>query len=558
LLPARRWRPPQLVRKGLHGSIAPVNLAATNPFNASLSIRKHQTVTVVYPFLRVGVELDDGAVGVKAILRIFRIPRKVLFIIGGLGLLGGVASAAAYVYLHQELIFGPSEETLNGLACTPVKTFNIKQDDRYWIRAFIKTAPTDGPMRVKTALRVAKAINEEKHPDLVQVVVLDEHGPEQRADMRGRAVGADVVFIAHPEKIPDYNAQGGFTAKYIDGSANSDGDFYGNKVVVPKEEIDKITSLFDKIEGCVDPEEAAKKSGSGGHGAAPAGGHGGSKSESGHGESAPEGDGHGSEQKDGGGHGEGHGGGDTETPVASAEEPSFFSKMLSMVGLGSDSPTEGGHGEGVEAVASNGAEGGGHGDAAADGHGAAADAGADHGAASTGHGEAVASESPTGGGHGEPNSGGHGPAADAPVVAHDETDGHGNAPTENANAGHGGGGDAATGHETVADGHGAHGEPATHAVIAEDAPADAGHVPAIQEAGHGSAVAEEVGHGSQPEETHAEAAVEDSDHGAAPAIDAEAVTGAAGIGEDPHGSAEKPLVKQTEEEDGGDHKPSGH
>lgn len=492
----------------------------------------------------------------KAILRIFRIPRKVLFIIGGLGLLGGVASAAAYVYLHQELIFGPSEETLNGLACTPVKTFNIKQDDRYWIRAFIKTAPTDGPMRVKTALRVAKAINEEKQPDLVQVVVLDEHGPEQRADMRGRAVGADVVFIAHPEKIPDYNAQGGFTAKYIDGSANADGDFYGNKVVVPKDEIDKITALFDKVEGCVDPEEANKKSASGGHGAAPAADHGGGKTEGGHRESAPAGEGHGSDQKDGGGQGEGHGGGDSETPVASAEEPSFFSKMLSMVGLGSDSPAEGGHGDGGEAIASHDAEGGGHGNAAAGDHTTAADAGAGHDAAPAGHGEAVASDSAAGEGQGEPNSGGHG-SAEAPVVAHGETDGHGNAPTENANAGHGSG-DAATGHETVAVGNGDHGEPATHAVVAEEAPADAGHVPAIQEAGHGSAVVEEVAHDPQPVTTHAEAVAEGSGHAAAPAIDAEAVTGAAGIGEDPHGSAEKPLVKQTPEEEGGSHDQAGH
>ncbi|MGR6433095.1 hypothetical protein ACU5AY_19510 [Rhizobium sp. PAMB 3174] len=490
----------------------------------------------------------------KAILRIFRIPRKVLFIIGGLGLLGGVASAAAYVYLHQEMFFGPSEETLNGLACTPVKTFNIKQDNRYWIRAFIKTAPTDGPMRVKTALRVAKAIIEEKHPDLVQVVVLDEHGPEQRAEMRGRAVGADVVFIAHPEKIPDYNAQGGFTAKYIDGTANADGDFYGNKIVVPKEEIDRITSLFDKIEGCVDPEEADKKSGGGGHGAAPAADHGGGgKAEGDHGESAPEGEGHGSDQKDGGG----HGGGDSETPVASAEEPSFFSKMLSMVGLGSDSPAEGGHGEGTEAVASHDAEGGGHGDAGASGHGAAAAAETGHEAAPAGHGEAgvaVASESPADGGHGETNSGGHGVAAEAPVVAHDEPTGHEDKPAGNADAGHGGG-DSATGHETAS---GEHGEPAHATSVAEEAPADTKHGPASQEAGHAPAVAEEGGHGSQPGETHAEAAVEDDGHGAAPTIDAEAVTGAAGIGEDPHGSAEKPLVKHTEEEEGGDHKPAGH
>ena len=74
--------------------------------------------------------------------------------------------------------------SVNGVSCTDVNLVTIKKQDRVWIRKYIKTEPTDGLTRVKTALRVAQAIYAQERPDLVQVVVLDENGPTLRSDIR--------------------------------------------------------------------------------------------------------------------------------------------------------------------------------------------------------------------------------------------------------------------------------------------------------------------------------------------------------------------------------------
>ncbi len=44
---------------------------------------------------------------------------------------------------------------------------------------------------------------QQKKPDLVQVVVLDQNGPTLRSDIRGRAIGADVIYMPHPDKMID-------------------------------------------------------------------------------------------------------------------------------------------------------------------------------------------------------------------------------------------------------------------------------------------------------------------------------------------------------------------
>ena len=66
----------------------------------------------------------------------------------------------------------------------------------------IRAKAEDGDVRVKTALRVAGALSNKEQADLYQVVLLDEAGPAQRADMRGRAIGAEVLFSRDPGKVP--------------------------------------------------------------------------------------------------------------------------------------------------------------------------------------------------------------------------------------------------------------------------------------------------------------------------------------------------------------------
>nr|WP_246805796.1 hypothetical protein [Rhizobium leguminosarum] len=203
----------------------------------------------------------------------------------------GVSGGAA-VYVGKDRLIGATGGGY-GLECSDVNLVTIRKQDHVWVRKYIKTEPTDGMTRVKTALRVAQAVYAAQKPDLVQVVVLDENGPTMRADIRGRAIGADVVYIPHPDKTVPGLDDKSYTARYYDGRASENGLFFGERIEMPSDEIAMISAVFKDPEDCVDPvavastrsEEKGKKAAGGGHGAAPA-------AES---EAAPAADGHGAD-----------------------------------------------------------------------------------------------------------------------------------------------------------------------------------------------------------------------------------------------------------------------
>lgn len=230
----------------------------------------------------------------KGLLGKIRFSRKLLVIFGGFVVLSGGTGAAA-VYVGADQLLGPSYAELNGLTCTDVKTVTIHRKDRFWIRKFITTESTDGPTRVKTALRVASAVYDAKKPDLVQVIVLDKNGPVDRADMRGRAVGADVVYIPDTTRVPEEADGVAFSARYVDKPANQDGQFYGERIVLPLGDVEAMFSRLNDKTDCYNPVALEPVDDH----AAPAG----------HGEAAGESDSHGNP--------EGH---DEEVPVADAHD----------------------------------------------------------------------------------------------------------------------------------------------------------------------------------------------------------------------------------------------
>ncbi len=211
-----------------------------------------------------------------------RISRKLIVIAGGVLVLCGGTGAAA-VFIGTEALLGPSYLTLNGLSCTEVKTVKITKDKGFWIRKYVTTETTDGLSRVKTALRVASAVYAADKPDLVQVVVLDQKGPENRSDMRGRAIGADVIYIADTTKVHEDRAAVTYTARYVDKPATAGGLFYGEKIDMPLADIQGLVARLDDKTDCrkleiAAPEGHTTPSGHGErtptHGEAPADGHG--------------------------------------------------------------------------------------------------------------------------------------------------------------------------------------------------------------------------------------------------------------------------------------------
>lgn len=245
--------------------------------------------------------MDVGTIDVKAVFRRIQFSRKFVLIGSGILLMGG-ASGVAAIMIGRDSLFGHAEASVNGLDCKMVQTVNIKKNGSTWIRKFIRTDGGDGPERVKTALRIAKSVYNEQKPDLVQVSILDEHGPTMRSDMRGRAVAAQVVFIPDVAKLPPEADAKTYSAYYYDGAPSAEGLFYGLRIDLPLEDTAHMAASLTEFTPCVDP--AAESAPAEGHGAA-ANGH--DKPAAGHGES--------------GGHGEpaaakdGHG----ETPSASSE-----------------------------------------------------------------------------------------------------------------------------------------------------------------------------------------------------------------------------------------------
>lgn len=284
--------------------------------------------------------------------------RKLMLILGGvLVTLGGTGAAA--VYIGADKLLGPSYAELNGLECTEVKTVEIHKKDRFWVRKFITTnKPGDGLARVKTALRVAKTLQETKKADLVQVVVLDASGPKDRSGMRGRAVGADVIYVPDPSHVPEEVSARVLTARYADGLAAPNGEFFGERIDMLEDDIQALVAKLSDQTDCVKPAGLMPESE--GHGA----------KADGHGDKAAHGadDAHGEKPADGHGaaegHGEAEGHGDApvgehgeETPVAEhggEESKGWMASLMGMVGLGGDDAPAEGHaapGEGHDAVA---------------------------------------------------------------------------------------------------------------------------------------------------------------------------------------------------------------
>lgn len=202
-----------------------------------------------------------------------RLPKKALILVAGLVVLTG-ASGAVAAYVGRDAILGPSQEKISGVACTTVLTERQDEDGQQWVRHYIRAKADDGDIRVRTALRVAAAVSNQEEADLYQVVLLDEAGPSLRADMRGRAIGAEVLFSRDPGKIAGMTAP--FEARFIDGAAAENGEFYGERRVLALGEIKAIVTAMAERAECVDPatpgEEviAAGQDGSAGHGPAAA------------------------------------------------------------------------------------------------------------------------------------------------------------------------------------------------------------------------------------------------------------------------------------------------
>jgi hypothetical protein len=189
----------------------------------------------------------------------FRLSRKLAIIVAGVVVLTG-ASGAAAIFVGRDAILGPPQSEISGVACTTVTTLRVTRDGQNWLRKYVRSEALDGSVRVKTALRVAGAMSNHEEADLYQVILLDAAGPVNRADMRGRAIGAEVLFARNPAAVPGMKAP--FVARYIDGPPAGNGEFYGTARELRLDEIKTIVTGMEDRADCIDPSAAE---GEGGH-----------------------------------------------------------------------------------------------------------------------------------------------------------------------------------------------------------------------------------------------------------------------------------------------------
>jgi hypothetical protein len=279
-----------------------------------------------------------------------RLSKKLVAVVGGVFVLCAGSGAAA-VFVGKEKFFGPSYADFNGLTCSVLETFTTKREGRTWVRRYVNAdempaadGSGDGMARIRTALRVAKSIQEKEKADIVQVAMVSKAGPKDRAEMRGRMIGAQVVYIPDLAKAPAGAAREIYSAFYVDGAATSKGEYYGQRIDMPLADIQHLEAKLNDKTDCIDPvaiaaAEAAAAAGHGatkGHDKKPAKGH----EPAGHGEAssghdapaahgeAPAGE-HGAAPADG--HGEADASAHGEGGEAAAKESGGF--LSSVTGL---------------------------------------------------------------------------------------------------------------------------------------------------------------------------------------------------------------------------------
>ncbi|HXV29728.1 MAG TPA: hypothetical protein VD840_05280 [Sinorhizobium sp.] len=190
----------------------------------------------------------------KAILSKLR-PSKRLLIILSAAFAVSAASGGAAVYVSGDKLMarltGPSP---SGLECTTLRTLKLDHRGQRWIRTHVKTDRASGPDRIRTALRVVGALANKEKADLYQVVVLDAAGPEERAAVRGAAIGAEVLFAPGPQSVKGMDQP--FRASYNDGKANSMGVFHGQVVNLGLDEVHDLMAKMDDRSPCIDPTAA--------------------------------------------------------------------------------------------------------------------------------------------------------------------------------------------------------------------------------------------------------------------------------------------------------------
>lgn len=176
----------------------------------------------------------------------FLASRKLVVITAGLLVLLGASGTAALV------VSGPSPLISKlgggGDQCKTLYQAQFERSGESRVIAIIRSGDVEPRERVKTGLRLAMHLAETLRPDLVTVQMTGRNGPNERAGLRGAAIGAEIALAPNPNRTRATDRN--WEVRYVDAAPTEHGYFYGPRANMKPDEIEALSTSIAAIAGC--------------------------------------------------------------------------------------------------------------------------------------------------------------------------------------------------------------------------------------------------------------------------------------------------------------------
>ena len=182
----------------------------------------------------------------RKLFHMFRVSRKLALLSGGFLFVLGASGTAALVFAPANIIPGYEEETSGH--CKTVYQSEFRRGKEKRLIAVISGDDLEPRERVKTGLRLARYLSETVNPDLVIVQVADHRGPTTRAELRGYAIGAEIVYAPVPTRTLAVSQP--WEVRYVNTLPSSTGYYFGDRVNMPQSEIEAVAQEIELVAGC--------------------------------------------------------------------------------------------------------------------------------------------------------------------------------------------------------------------------------------------------------------------------------------------------------------------
>lgn len=199
----------------------------------------------------------------RHLFNIFRVSRKLALLSGGFLFVLGASGTAALVFAPATLIPSFNDEAPG--FCKTLYQSEFKRGDEKRLIAVISGNDIEPRERVKTGIRIARHLAEALHPDLVIVQVADSRGPMTRAELRGSAIGVEIVHAPNPTRTLATSKP--WEVRYVDTIPTSAGHYFGQRVDMPLADIEALSNEIELVKGCDGDviDEGPKTVAAGGH-----------------------------------------------------------------------------------------------------------------------------------------------------------------------------------------------------------------------------------------------------------------------------------------------------